>query len=390
MESAVSARRPPVALLYAITVTGVLSNTLVTPAIPDILRGLDAPASAAGLLVAAATLPGVLLAPVIGVLADRYGRREVLVPCTALFAVAGGLGALAPDIGVLIALRFLQGAGSAGLINLVVVVIGDHWPDEERADLIGRNSAVLTASLAVFPVLGGVLTDIGTWRAPFLVYPVGLVTAWVTYRTMAPGGGGRVRLREQLARAGPVLRSRHVLLVYAAAFVLFAIIFGLILTVLPIYAESTFGLGAGWRGVLLGLPAVGSSAVAANLGRLRRRFPARLLIATAGAAFAVALVAMALAPAVGVLLVAAVLFGVGEGATIPSLQDLAAAAGTDASRGTVVATFVSAARGGQTVGPVVASGGLEAGGARAVYLVGAVVALVLFTPLGFAAADTAG
>lgn len=48
--------------------------------------------------------------------------------------------------------------------------------------MIGRNSAVLTTCLILFPLLGGTLTDVASWRAPFAVYPLGLVTAVLVAR----------------------------------------------------------------------------------------------------------------------------------------------------------------------------------------------------------------
>ena len=101
---------PPLPLIFSITITGILANTLVGPAIPDILEAFDQPDSSAGLFVAAGTLPGIVMAPVIGVLADRFGRRAVLVPCLVAFGTFGLLSALAPTFPTLLALRLLQGS----------------------------------------------------------------------------------------------------------------------------------------------------------------------------------------------------------------------------------------------------------------------------------------
>ncbi|MGV3760793.1 MAG: MFS transporter [Actinomycetota bacterium] len=114
-------------LVFSITITGILANTLVVPAIPDILDAFDRPDSSAGLFVAAGTLPGIVMAPVIGVLADRHGRRAVLVPCLVAFGLFGVLNGLSPTWEALLLLRLLQGVGGAGLINLAVVIISDHW-----------------------------------------------------------------------------------------------------------------------------------------------------------------------------------------------------------------------------------------------------------------------
>ena len=89
---------PPLPLIFSVTITGILANTLVGPAIPDILEAFGQPDSRAGVFVAAGTLPGIVMAPVIGVLADRFGRRAVLVPCLTAFGVFGLLSALAPTL----------------------------------------------------------------------------------------------------------------------------------------------------------------------------------------------------------------------------------------------------------------------------------------------------
>ncbi|MGA7096438.1 MAG: hypothetical protein WB245_02600, partial [Acidimicrobiia bacterium] len=63
------------------------------------------------------------------------------------------LAALAPTFNLLLLARLVQGIGSSGLVNLAVVLIGDHWSGVERTRLVGRNSAVLTIGLAGLPLL---------------------------------------------------------------------------------------------------------------------------------------------------------------------------------------------------------------------------------------------
>ena len=72
-------------------------------------RAFDQPDSRAGVFVAAGTLPGIVMAPVIGVLADRFGRRAVLVPCLVAFGVFGLLSALAPTFPALLAAAAVPG-----------------------------------------------------------------------------------------------------------------------------------------------------------------------------------------------------------------------------------------------------------------------------------------
>lgn len=377
-------RRPPIALIFAITVTGITVNSLITPSLPEILDGVGAPRSLAGLVLAGATAPGIVLAPAVGVLADRHGRREVLVPCLLVFGVAGGLVALAPNLWVLVTLRLLQGMGSAGLVNLAIVIIGDHWDGPQRARLIGRNAAVLTVSLAVFPPLGGVLVDLVGWQAPFLLYPLALLTAWAAWRRLPPTPTREESFREQLAGARPYLTSRTVLGGTTIGAVLFSLIFGLALTVLPIHAQDAFGLSASARGVLLALPAATSTVAALLMGRLHEGFGTRRTLVAGAALFPVAYGTIAAAPSLWWLAVAVLVMGLGEGLVIPGLQDMAAGIAPASSRGTVVAVWVGAARLGQTVGPLVAGAASGAVGAPTTFAGGALVAALIPLALAWA------
>jgi ACDE family multidrug resistance protein len=366
-----AAVNPGMPLIFTITITGILANTLVGPAIPDILDAFDRPDSSAGLFVAAGTLPGILMAPVIGVLADRLGRRAVLVPCLTAFGLFGLLSALAPTFEVLLGLRVLQGLGSAGLINLAVVLIGDHWSGFERSRRVGQNAAVLTVSLAVFPPLGGLLAELGGWRWSFAPYVVGLVTAVFIWNRLDPNRPlDAVGLREQLGGARVAVRQRDVLGSISIGFILFMLIFGLFLTALPVHLEREFGLGAGWRGLVLAAPALTSTIAALRLSRLRGRYGAVRMIAIAGGLFTVAFLVMGMAGSLPVLLLGAMIYGLGEGICIPTLQDVVTGTAPAAQRGAVVAIWVGAARAGQTIGPLAAGAVYGATSTGATFVVG--------------------
>lgn len=371
----VAGARPTLPLIFSITVTGILANTLVVPAIPDILDAFDQPDSRAGLFVAAGTLPGIIVAPIIGVMADRLGRRLVLTPCLVAFAVFGLLSALAPSFEVLLLLRLLQGIGSAGLINLAVVIIGDHWTGIDRARLVGQNAAVLTVSLAIFPPVGGLLTDLGGWRLSFAPYAIGLVTAtriWRRLGTTRPSG--TVTLRSQLGGARLAARHRDVWGSISIGAVIFLLIFGLFLTAMPVHLEREFGLGAGARGLVVAAPALSSTVSALRLGAMRARYGAVAILSGASVLFTVAFVTMGLAGSLPLLVAGTVVYGFGEGLFIPTLQDVVAGAAPDSQRGAIVALWVGAARAGQTAGPLVVAAAYGAIGTGNTFLLGGAVA----------------
>jgi predicted MFS family arabinose efflux permease len=364
----------------SITITGIMANTLVTPAVPDIRDAFNVGTAAAGLLLATATAPGIVLAPILGLLADRYGRREVVVPCLVLFGVTGGLSAFAPSFEVLLLLRLAQGVGSAGLVNLAITIIGDHWNGAERTRLIGRNAAALTASIFVLPPLGGVLTSLGGWRLTFAPYWVALLTATMVWVRLPRSTRVDVTFRTQIVEARPYLKQSTVRGAMAMAFALFVLVFGLVLTVMPLYLADRFDVGAAGRGLMLAVPALASTTAALNVSRLRARLGTAGSLAAAFSLFVAGFTVIASVGALPAVVVALLLYGAGEGLSIPTLQDTVASAAPMRNRGSLVAMFVGVSRTGQTVGPVVGGLGLDTLGARMTFAVAAAstVPIVLF------------
>jgi MFS family permease len=371
-------RRPPLIFIFTVTLTGILNNTLISPAIPDILDEFGTTSSRAGGLVAAGSVGGIVVAPLVGILADRYGRRVVLSSCLAIFGTFGGLAALSPSFEILIGARLLQGVGSAGLVNLAVVLIGDHWSGSERTRLVGRNAAVLTTGLAALPLLSGWVTEGFGWRVTFGIYTVALLIAAVAWLVL--DGWRREHppsVRDQISGVGAVVRQPAVVALLTAGFMVFVMIFGLFLTVFPVHLAEEFGMKAGARGVMIAIPAIGSTLMAFNLGRIRSWISTKGVIVFSGIGFVVAFTTIGLAGAVAVVVVGAILYGASEGSLIPSLQDEAMEASPDEHRGAVVAVWVSAARAGQTVGPLIAGVGLDFWTTGTVFVVGSSVAIVV-------------
>lgn len=379
-----SSKRPPFGLILSITITGIVGSTIVSPVTPDIVAELGGGDQAIGLLVAAVAAPGILIAPIIGVLSDRYGRREILVPCLAIFGIAGGLAAFAPSLGILLALRLLQGFGAAGLINLAVTLIGDYWDGVERAKKIGQNAAALTFAILFAPPLGGLLGTIFTWRAAFVPLWFAVVTAAIVWRVLPPGVRHDASIADQLRAARPYLKTMRVAGAIVAGFITFLLIFGLVLTVMPPFLAREFGASAALRGLVSGAPAIPSTIAALCLGRMRNRLSAKALVAGAALCLSVGFGLVAVAPAMWVIFVAVLIYGLGEGIMIPVLQDTVAGAAPGRSRGSVVAIFVGAVRLGQTSGPLIAAQSLATLGARPTFAIGAAVAagLALLAPTG--------
>ena len=166
-----------------------IDGSVVNVALPAIQRDL----SSAGLISFAATQRVVnaylltlgSLVLVGGSLGDHYGRRTIFILGIALFTIASVACALAPGMGVLIAVRAAQGIGAALLVPSSLAIIGAVFNDQERGKAIGTWAAYSAIAGAVGPVLGGWLVDTFSWRAIFLVnVPIALATVGLALRTV--------------------------------------------------------------------------------------------------------------------------------------------------------------------------------------------------------------
>ena len=155
---------------------GQLDVSIVTLALPHIGADLHVGAGAVQWVALSylLMLTGTLAA--VGQLADRFGRKLLYTYGFAVFTAGSLLCGLAPDLGLLIAARLLQGFGAALLQANSVALIAATLPRRQLARGIGVQGAAQASGLALGPVLGGLLLALGGWRLIFLVnLPAGLL-----------------------------------------------------------------------------------------------------------------------------------------------------------------------------------------------------------------------
>ncbi len=96
---------------------------------------------------------------------DRFGRRNFYAAGLGLFAAASAGCALAPDVGLLIAARAVQGAGAALIVPLGLALLSEAFPAERRGAAIGIFSAITGLAVASGPLVGGAIVQGINWDA---------------------------------------------------------------------------------------------------------------------------------------------------------------------------------------------------------------------------------
>jgi EmrB/QacA subfamily drug resistance transporter len=170
--NALSSRRKVIILISCCLSLLIVSMdaTIVNVAIPSIRTELHASASELQWVIDVYTLVLASLLLLSGATADRFGRRRVFQIGLTIFAVGSLLCSAAPDIHTLIAARLVQGIGGSMLNPVALSIISQVFVGRvERARAIGIWGAVMGIAMALGPMLGGALIELGDWRAVFWI-----------------------------------------------------------------------------------------------------------------------------------------------------------------------------------------------------------------------------
>lgn len=178
-DSALERRKPPIAILVAVSAIGPLALNIFVPSIPGLAHfyGVDY-----GTIQLTFTLYLVGLAVsqlFYGPLSDRFGRRPLLLGGLALFVAASVVCALAPPLEVLVVARVLQAVGGCSGIVLSRAIVRDLYGRDKAASVIGYITMAWVLAPMMAPSLGGLLDVHFGWQSTFVVVAVAGLLAFL-------------------------------------------------------------------------------------------------------------------------------------------------------------------------------------------------------------------
>ena len=162
-------RRPPLALLIAVTAAGPLSLTIFVPSMPGIQRAYDTDYATVQLTLTLYLVGFAVAQLLYGPLSDRFGRRPVLLAGQGVYLVGSLLCLMAPGIGTLIAGRVVQAVGACAGMVVARAIIQDVYKREKAAPMLAYVSSAMAAAPMVGPSIGGMLEVWFGWRASFVL-----------------------------------------------------------------------------------------------------------------------------------------------------------------------------------------------------------------------------
>jgi len=364
-------------IIFGITLAAMMGVASITPAFPDIIKHFGISPQQVGGLIVAFTLPGVFLTPFTGMLADRYGRKVVLVPSLFLFGIAGFACMFAPGFYWLLALRFLQGVGASSLSSMNITLVGDLFEGKQRTAVMGYNASVLSIATASYPALGGLIAIFG-WQYIFALPILAIPLGFCVIRCLNnPEPKNKASLRSYFGRVWKTVNQQTVWGLLILNFVIFLILYGTYLTYFPLMMEKRLGADSSHIGLMMSLMSITTAGVSSQLTRINRLLRLKQQLIIGSSTYLIATLLMMNADTYGALAVSVFVFGIGHGVIIPSIQNMMVGFAAINERAAFMSLNSMVLRAGQTFGPLMVGLIYVTSGLKATFLSGAAMAFIM-------------
>ena len=320
---------------------------VVSPILPLYAKDFGVGATMVGLTLTVFALARLIVNVPAGMIADRFGRRILLVGGPVLTSIGMFGSAQAGDIWELLAWRFVAGAGSAFYMSGAMIYLIDIAPPLSLTRYVATNQWALAVGVALGPGIGGIVGDAYGLSAPFYVVGVLAIFTAVYAGFRLPETRGKAAVEAETSTAPPVstwrfVSSRRFLLIAVASATIFMTRAGTRATLMPLHADEALGWGPAEVGVVFTVTGVmtlftlmPSAWAADTIGRRNVIFFSGLL---AGAG---ALVVGAFASPVGYV-VGNVVMTLGTGTAGPAPAAYVAEIAPPGKRGLAIALYRSA------------------------------------------------
>ena len=369
--------------LYALWIAQLLTIvgfSLRAPFLPFFLDDLGANTFASqaiwsGVINAGGALVMAVSAPVWGIIADRFGRKPMVLRAMFFGAFTIGLMSLATNPWHLLILRFFEGAFT-GTVAASTTLVASTTPKRSMGFALGMMQTAVFTGASIGPLFGGLLADYIGFRPTFIaagsmLFIGGIIVLLLVHEDFTPPKRGK----DAGASNGPGLRT---LLFGGAMIGMVAVMFALrtstsaIQPIMPLYVQqltSATGSIATLSGLTLGVAGVTSAIAAVMLGRLADRIGHKVILISSTVAVGLLYLPMAIAQSPFQLIVMNGLLGVAAGGVMPSANAIVANLTPSQRRGAVYGFLAAATSVGGFVGPLGGAGLAAAVDIRYVFVV---------------------
>lgn len=366
-------------IIFSISITAVMGLTTVSPAFPKIAAALNVTKEQIGLILTVFALPGIILTPIFGILADRFGRKKVLIPSLFLFSITGVMCAFARSFELLLLLRFIEGIGAASLGALNVTLIGDIFSGNRRVAVMGYNASVLSIGTAGFPLIGGALANI-EWYYPFFLpgfaFIIGLLSLFFLNN---PEPKLNTTLKDYFSSIKSILKEKKVISLLIASLGSYIVLFGSFLTYIPFLVTRLNPSAKPFLiGIILSSMSVTTAILTLFLKYITKKINLINLLKIAYVLYAIALLSFPFINSYVALFIPAVIYGIAQGFFLPVTQTLLAEWTVASNRAGFMSFNRMISQVGQAFGPLIMGLVFAGFGLDTVFFAGSILSVLLF------------
>jgi MFS transporter, DHA1 family, inner membrane transport protein len=361
-----------------------LSTRALDPVVPLIADEFAVSvATAAGVTVGYMLTFG-LVQPLLGPMADLFGKARLIIGCLVLLSVTNILSAFAGTLAPLLCMRLVAGVAAGGVVPVALSLVSDLVPREQRQVAIGRLTAGVMIGTLLGASMSGLISDHQGWRGALTVLGIlGLLASAVVALGFSAAAFAQLPRADLVAvKQGyrTILSNPNARVCYSAVFIEGACVFGLFPFIASLISDRAQA-SSSTAGIVIGGFAVGGLIYAATISRVLPRLGIRGAMIAGAGLVGLQLLALAFGSAWKIQSANLLLMGFGFSLIHGCLQVFASelSAGTRAIAMSLHVFFYSM---GQTVGPIVYGLGLSCLGRHATLL----TAAGIMTMLGLACA----
>ncbi|WP_035237951.1 MFS transporter [Desulfobacter vibrioformis] len=336
-----------------ITVTGV---GIVVPLLPIYAHDLGATGIYVAMIFGAFSISRAFFLPWFGSLSDKKGRKPFILAGLATYMLVAIAFVWASNVEGLIAIRFIQGAGSAMIMPVVQAYVGEICHEGTEGYAMGLFNLSMFLSLSLGPVMGGVVQQ--TWSLNAAFYCMTILSALgaaLCLICLPPLSQEQIRMNKRSpASLAVVIRDRELagLVVFRYAY---TACIGIVWCFMPLYADKTFHLTGGKIGLLVSAGVFVSGALQVPMGYAADRWNRRIMVVVGGVLSAAGILYPFWATSFMDLFTGVCIFGLGGGISMPALTALAVVKGEQRQAlGSVMAILTAAHSLGMFTGSVMA------------------------------------
>lgn len=289
MTAMSSNHREALWILSFIPIVMVLGNSMIIPVLPTIRELYHVSDFQVSLLIALFSIPAAIAIPLAGILADRIGRKTVILWGLTIYGVGGVLSSIFAIwfkgiFWLLLASRIIQGIGAAGTAPIAMVLVSDLFQEEFRGKALGMIEAANAVGKVLSPILGSLLAMI-TWYMMFFAFPLLTIPLTLAMYKKIQVSQNKKTLSLQAYKKGIIsIFKRHgrwlSVVFFTGFFVMFSL-FGVLFSFSD-YLETNLQMSGVFKGFILAIPLLGLSSSAYWTGshiKQRTRQMKRLILA---------------------------------------------------------------------------------------------------------------